>query len=118
MDITDFNIKCANFLGWKSAFAHEADRYGYIQTIDGFLTPFYNTGDPQLIEMNDDLNIHSISELKFHYDWNWIHEVMVKIYTILQPSDSLKHDFIQLLGRSNKEALIKEIYRFIDIKNI
>lgn len=137
------NLKCAKFLEWKPAFAHEADRYGYIQTVDGFSTPFYNNSDPQLVESNQDLTIHSISELKFHSDWNWIMEVIEKIES-LGYATSLSHNYvisnygndcfkidtksnaisayddkpIQFsLTKGKKEATIESIDRFIDWYN-
>lgn len=54
-------------------------------------------------------NVNSIflgvSELKFHKDWNWLHEAVEKVYSLLDPSDSIKHDITQLLGRNQKEAV-------------
>lgn len=125
IDQLSFNLKCAKFLGWKSAFAHEGDRYGYIQTVDGFNTPFYNDGDPQLVEMNSDLNIHSVSQLKFHYDWNWIMEVIEaisdkfgkaplfqEVYQKWLYEDTNTEDF--LIFRSSKQETIQAIDQFLD----
>jgi hypothetical protein len=120
--ITQFNRKCAEFLGWKSTFAHEGDRYGYVQTVDGFNTPFYNDGDPQLVEMNSNINIHSISQLKFHSDWNWIMEVVNNIkQKIGNPTSvvlaSFNGDINKALMKAKKEAIIQSIDQFIDWYN-
>jgi hypothetical protein len=72
----EYNKLCAEFLGWKEDFAHETDKYGYIQTIDGYMTPFINSGGH---ESNRSIYIHSTSQLKFDSDWNWIMEVVDKI---------------------------------------
>ena len=78
--ILDFNKKCAEFLGWKRAYAHEFDKYGYCQTVDGYETPFVNIiSDEQIIEYNNSRFTYSESELQFHSDWNWIMEVVEAI---------------------------------------
>ena len=75
--VFEFNKLCADFLGWEKAFAHELDGYRYVQTVDGYKTSFINSEGPRLI--NESPYVHSISELKFHSDWNWIMMVRSKI---------------------------------------
>jgi hypothetical protein len=89
----EYGKMCAEFLGWKEDFAHELDRYGYVQTIDGYKTPFLNIAGH---ESNRSMLIHSIAQLKFDSDWNWIMEVCTK----------LGMEFVT----SNKEKLVHEIY--------
>jgi hypothetical protein len=50
--------------------------------------------------------------LQFHSDWNWLHEAAAVAYSLLSPSDSRKHDIIQLLGRNQKEAVFIAVSDF------
>jgi viroplasmin and RNaseH domain-containing protein len=54
---------------------------------------------------------------KFHSDWNWLHEAVKKVYSLLTPSDSRKHDIIQLLGRNQKEATFIAVSDFAKLYN-
>jgi hypothetical protein len=53
----EFNRLCAEFLGWKQ---------------NSKKTTFY-------VDKNDGRYIYEIHDLKFHSDWNWIHEVVDSI---------------------------------------
>lgn len=58
-EILEYNKLCAEFLGWKNL------------NDDSF---------PEYIDVNCDF--FKLKDLKFHSDWNWIHEVLKKITTI------------------------------------
>lgn len=76
-EILEYNKRCAEFLGWKKCLTHEFDSYNYCQVVDGYITPFNNIiADPQILEYNSSIFEHSISDMQFHSDWNWIIEVL------------------------------------------
>jgi hypothetical protein len=58
-----------------------------------------------------------LKELVFHLDWNWIMEVVEKIYSVINPSDSRKHDLIQRVGRVDKEAVVQALWEFLNWYN-
>ena len=121
----EYNKICAEFLGWKEDFAHESDKYGYIQTIDGHITPFINLGGH---ESNRSMYIHSISQLKFDLDWNWIMEVVEKIETLFDGFVLFKIEdescFVAVTGVQNynnyttmatkKEAVVHAVWHFLN----
>ena len=79
-EILQYNKRCAEFLGWKKCLTNEFDNYGYCQTVDGYESPFKNiVANPQILEYNYSESQHSISDLQFHSDWNWIMEVVEAI---------------------------------------
>ena len=124
----EFNKLCAEFLGWKEDFAHESDEYGYIQTVDGYMTPFINVDIIHSIisEYNISENIHSITQLKFDSDWNWIMEVVEKIsinydwsiekvvgvYQVLIPISQTN-----VINTNKKEAVVQAIWQFLNWYN-
>jgi hypothetical protein len=59
----------------------------------------------------------STSNLKFHSDWNWIMKVCGKIYKILDPSDSRKHDIKAKVGALQKDAVVLAIWEFLNWYN-
>jgi hypothetical protein len=115
---------CAEFLEWKEDFAHEADKYGYIQTIDGYMTPFINVDiiHSNISEYNRSENVHSIAQLKFDSDWNWIMKVVKKVNSINvyenNPSDTtlaiIREEMRTFLGFCNKEAVVQAIWEFLN----
>jgi hypothetical protein len=112
----EYNKICAEFLGWKEDFAHESDKYGYIQTIDGHITPFINLGGH---ESNRSMYIHSISQLKFDLDWNWIMEVVNKIKPIVsmsktRPLKDYNTDLRYALISAKKEVIVQAIWEFLN----
>ena len=128
--IPSFNLKCAEFLGWKRHFAHEPDMYGYIQTVDGYFTPYVNhSANEQCLELNHHPNIHSVSELNFHSDWNWIHNVIDKVSfdplklpmngteNSITPWMNARRPIIESLIKNDKSKLIESIDQYIDWYN-
>jgi hypothetical protein len=109
----EYNKICAEFLGWKEDFAHEIDKYGYIQTINGYMTPFINSGGH---ESNRSMYIYSTSQLKFDSDWNWIMEVCSKLKTLpyeevkSQEYDNLSHLSIGI----SKKRVVQAIWEFLN----
>jgi hypothetical protein len=59
-----------------------------------------------------DMMSYAWDNLKFHSDWNWLHEAAEKVYSLTHPSDSIRHDIIHILGRSHKEAVFIAISDF------
>jgi len=126
----EYNKTCAILLGWKEDFAHEADKYGYIQTIDGYMTPFINVDiiHSNISEYNRSENVHSIAQLKFDSDWNWIMEVYNKINhkdtAIFLPMNGVVDSvtpFINELGKvkrklmdGEKEGVVHAIWEFLN----
>jgi hypothetical protein len=50
--------------------------------------------------------------LRFHSDWNWLMEAVTKVYSLITPTDSIKHDLIQKVGRVQKEAVFIAVSDF------
>ena len=66
----------AKFMGYKPCFSHITDKYGYTQTVDGFLiTGKCNIGNHQ----EDEYENFAIEHLRFHSSWDWIMPVVDKI---------------------------------------
>jgi len=93
----EFNITCADFLGWRRR---------------GMVDLFYY--------IKDDNTEVEICDLKFHIDWNWIHEVVDNIKLLTNPNansdttfSTKKYEIRHHLGISNKEGVIKEINKFL-----
>lgn len=84
------SVLIANFLEWKEAFAHITDKYGYTQTIEGFLAPYINY---EAHSENLNKQIYSIEQLKFDSDWNWFMDAYKKVHKILDNVDrpSINH---------------------------
>lgn len=64
---------------------------------------------PKLLELN--------FEKRFHLDWNWLMEAVTKVYSLITPSDSIKHDLIQKVGRVQKEAVFIAVSDFAKLYN-
>jgi hypothetical protein len=118
-DEIEFNQQCAEFLGWKQ---------------NSNKTTFY-------VDKNDGRYIYEIQDLKFHSDWNWIHEVIDKIDKLeffsfhieKQPFQNLNlaqvyvaplHPygmsipFTSAVHRENKkEAVVQAIWEFLQLDN-
>ena len=62
-------------------------------------------------------NIIETMSMRFHSDWNWLHEAAEKVYSLTHPSDSIRHDIIQLLGRNQKEAVFIAVTDFAKLYN-
>jgi hypothetical protein len=131
----EYNRICAEFLEWKEDFAHEADKYGYIQTIDGYMTPFINVDiiHSNISEYNRSENVLSIAQLKFDSDWNWIMEVVEKIESLekikgdnettiyrfdicnkIVKIDSCNDETVWTKQKTKKEAVVQAIWEFIN----
>ncbi len=55
--------------------------------------------------------------LHFHTDWNWLMEAVKKVYLLISPSDSRKHDIIQKVGRGQREAAFIAVSDFAKLYN-
>ena len=53
----------------------------------------------------------------FNEDWDWIIKVVKRIYEILGPSDSRKHDIKARVGTLEKEAIVQAIWEFLNWYN-
>ena len=109
-DITEYNKMCAEFLGFKTN--RERSRWWYkLDDNSLFATAITGIHGGWLTEL-----------LKFNSDWNWIMEVCTKINSINvfknNPSDTtlatIKEEMRTYLGLSNKEAVVKAIWEFIN----
>lgn len=96
-EIENYNRLCAEFLGYKP------NKHN-----NGGSDDFYD--DPQLY----------VSDLKFHSDWNWIHEVVEKMKDTMNPKEYSDTTFSYLrrevqthLGRSNKQEVVQAINQFL-----
>jgi len=65
----------------------------------------------------DNNRYHSQELLKFHSNWNWLMEAVTKVYSLITPSDSIKHDLIQKVGRVQKEAVFIAVSDFASLYN-
>ena len=52
--------------------------------------------------------------LRFDSDWNWIMEVITKMYSHLNPSSSLKQDLIRSVCTGNKDKTVWIIWEFLN----
>lgn len=121
-EILEYNKRCAEFLDWKKTYAHEFDKYGYCQTVDGYETPFINIiSDEQIIEYNNSRFTYSERELQFHSDWNWIMEVVEAIQKISEVNiykdecsiaKKVNVSYIKGYGKT-KEAVVQAINQFL-----
>lgn len=103
--IHQYNKKCAVFLGWKNKGMVNLELWVPTEHRHGIMT----------------------SDLKFHSDWNWIHEVLDKIDTIGQCGWMKNHAVIFVDGKTislvsvkqfkRKEAVIQAMNQFIDWYN-
>lgn len=100
--ILEFNRLCAEFLG-------------YIKLTE-------KSGLLEYDKVYKDLEDKYVSEnsLKFHFDWNCIHEVVNAIKNTQNPKEHSDTTFSTLrieiqthLGRGNKEAVVEAIDKFL-----
>lgn len=130
-EILEYNRRCAEFLNWKQCLTHEFDKYGYCQTVDGFITPFKNTiANEQLMSYNQTDYEHTIGHLQFHSDWNWIMEVVEAIekskyevhifahYNWIEPNRCViqnweNMEIVHIANDSKKEAVVQAINQFL-----
>jgi hypothetical protein len=92
------NRMCAEFLGYINETPE-------VEDFDMYVHPVY--GD--MIELN--------LFRPFTEDWNWIMKVCGKIYKILDPSDSRKHDIKAKVGALQKDAVVLAIWEFLNWYN-
>lgn len=65
----------------------------------------------------DNKRYHTDGLLKFHSDWNWVHEVVDKIFSL---KSDLKHHYhlcvlLELALKTNKkEAVVQAIWEFLN----
>lgn len=133
-EVLEYNKRCAKFLEWKKCLTHEFDKYGYCETVDGFITPFDNrVADPQILEYNSSIYEYAIKDLQFTISWDWVMEVIEKIketitewdhiYTMspeeqkvdyqLFKEDSIANRIEHLTMYADKEAVIEAINQFL-----
>ena len=91
-EIIEYNKRCAEFLGLNR--------------------------DNEVVVFN--MRGYSYYNLKFHSDWNWIHEVIENIKNTTNPKEhsdttfsTLRREIQTNLGRSNKEAAVQAILNFL-----
>lgn len=88
-EILEYNKMCAKFLGYKR---NSNDTYDIICINEGF-------------------GWH-LETMKFHSDWNWIMEVLIKIKKIVCESE-FNYRFINALLNFEKEAVVQAINQFL-----
>lgn len=103
-EIENYNRLCAEFLGWK--YHPETANHGRRDNTWEYKPYYYH------------------HKLKFHSDWNWIHEVVEKMRDTMNPKEhsnttfsSLRREVQTHLGRSNKEAVVQAINQFLIWQN-
>jgi hypothetical protein len=99
--IDQFNKKCAQFIGWK--YKKSPKHY-----LDGYHTHSNNFINAQWIPRK---------HLKFHSDWNWIHEVLKKISIIYYQEEPENYSVYNLPIFAPKEFVVENINNFIDWYN-
>ena len=109
----EFNKLCAEFIGWKHYEGLNPSWNGSFETVqsDNY---FFN-------------RVYMKSELKFHSDCNWIHEVIEKIYyfkTLIISNNHCEVHFmiednmrINVHARTTKEAVVQAIWQFLNWYN-
>ena len=97
-EIKNYNRLCAVFLGWK-----------YNKNSDDYQPTDFRFGSAKWL-----------SDMQFHSDWNWIHEIIQKIKNTTNPKEHSDTTFSTLrkkiqthLGRSDKEAVVQAINQFL-----
>lgn len=115
--INDFNIKCAKFLKFKT----NTKKTNWKYTLDD--NSFFTQSDTDL------LLGYIVSYMKFHSDWNWIHEVYNKIREVdlvlpmngvpdsITPLINARRPVTKAIIDGNKESLIYAIDQFLDWYN-
>lgn len=115
-EILEYNKLCAEFLG--------KDKKGSDVT---WTFPSYLKGqlwvDEHFFNNEEQYSgrrLTDVSELKFHSDWNWIHEVAESIKNTTNPKEhsdttfsTLRREIQTHLGRSYKEAVVQAINQFL-----
>jgi len=113
-EILKFNKRCAIFLGWKK--------------YNGINPKYHNSYETNTIKMDE--MVYFQNDLKFHSDWNWIHEVIdviektsntaVTIWfrkegcTIEQKNGEQEDFYISMkIKTSKKEAVVEAINQFL-----
>lgn len=96
--ILNYNKRCGEFLGWEIAGP-------------GFPAGFWYENKNKFIYFE---------ELKFHSDWNLIHDVVECIKNLTNPKEhsdttfsTLRREIQTHLGRSHKEATVEAINNFL-----
>lgn len=112
-EILEYNKKCAEFLGFEK--------------------PIFMGGaiedDSMVSNIKGSYGHYKIEEMKFHSDWNWIHEIYEKInnskITVekngvpnsIGPYINMVRPIITFLINNDKEEVIKHINNFINWYN-
>lgn len=102
-EIKDYNRLCAEILGFK--------RFPIKDKNDGFIIDWNNGFVPYK---------SCTAELKFHYDWNWIMQILKHIREIINVKLNI-HDFecVKAMNLNlnpydyDKEQVVEAIYQFL-----
>lgn len=115
-DILSGNIAICKMLGWKECLTHDFDRYGYIETVDGYITPFLSDYLPDriLYEYNHSAFEYPNTALKFHEDWSWI---MLAINFIKEQTDDCSF-LLDLPLKTPIEQVFNNVVEFATTYNV
>lgn len=127
IEILEYNKRCAEFLGWRVKFIEKYPYTLYLQSPKGSL---YNT-----CTGNNEKECWENSQykLKFHSDWNWIHELVEKIsksriktqkemipnhfslesHDSIMPYNNIVKPIKIALFENNKQAVVQAINQFL-----
>ena len=79
-EVIEGNKLIAEFMGYSVGFPHKTDKYGYIQTVEGYIIPSIVNPSPHPSDI--DTHQFSLTDLRFHSSWDWLMLVVEKINTM------------------------------------
>ena len=79
-EVIEGNKLIAEFMGYSVGFPHKTDKYGYIQTVEGYIIPSIVNPSPHPSDI--DTHQFSLTDLRFHSSWDWLIPVINKIYDL------------------------------------
>lgn len=103
-EILQYNKRCAMFLG--AIYSKQAEAWGFGNAKNIGSKMFHGVMYHNVIQAE-----RFEKELKFHSDWNWIMEILLKIQSL--PLDEHTHTIWNLKFRDSKETVIRAINQFL-----
>lgn len=95
-EVIEGNKLIAEFMGYSVGFPHKTDKYGYIQTVEGYIIPSIVNPSPHPSDI--DTHQFSLTDLRFHSSWDWLMPCIEKIELI---EDSYHGRFVVYISSNN-----------------
>ena len=101
-EVIEGNKLIAEFIGYSVGFPHKTDKYGYIQTVEGYIIPSIVNPSPHPSDI--DTHQFSLTDLRFHSSWDWLMPCIGKISNQCEEPDELDNLKYCLLTNNIEEA--------------